>query len=316
MRILVTGGAGFIGSHLVDGFLSDGHEVLVLDDLSSGKEANLNEHAVFERIDLRDYERVERLLSSYRPEIVDHHAAQIDVRLSVTDPLLDAQINVLASAHLFASAVRHGARAVLFASSGGTIYGETPRPAVETDDKSPISPYGAAKLAAEGYLFALASSRGVPGIVLRYGNVYGPRQDPTGEAGVVSIFAKALLRGEQPTIFGDGSAVRDYIAVEDVSRANRLAIAHALSGTHAPRSIDEAAFNVGTGVSTSVSDIFGLLASAISPSAAPHYGAARPGELRESRLDATRARDVLHHEAATPLEEGIAKTASWIASRA
>ena len=314
MKILVTGGAGFIGSHLVDAFVSDGHDILVLDDLSTGKAERLNEAAQFEKVDLREFRKVERLISSFKPEIVDHHAAQIDVRKSVADPILDAEVNVLSSINLFAAAVRHGARSILFASSGGTIYGETPSPAAENHGKSPISPYGTAKLAAEGYLFALASSRGVPGVVLRYGNVYGPRQDPAGEAGVVAIFAEALLQGRTTTVFGDGLATRDYLAVEDVVRANRAAIEHALSGAHAPTSIDEAAFNIGTGISTSVNDLFALLAAAVSPSATARHAAPRPGELQESRLNPTKAHEILGFEAQIPLAKGMAATAAWIAS--
>jgi len=314
MRILITGGAGFIGSHIVDRYIAAGHDVLVLDNLSTGKLANVNESAKLERIDLCEFGRVEALLASYKPDVVNHHAAQIDVRKSVAEPVFDARVNVLASVNLLDAAAQHGVRGIIFASSGGTVYGETPQPATETSAKAPVSPYGAAKHGVEGYLFGFSATGRLPGIALRYGNVYGPRQDPAGEAGVISIFAGSLLRGGRPTIFGDGAAVRDYIMVADVVRANELAIEHLLARTNTPATADDVAFNIGTGVSTSVNDLYDLIASRCGTKQRAEYVSPRPGELQESRLNITKAGEVLRFDPQILLPEGIGETVAWIAA--
>lgn len=315
MRILVTGGAGFIGSHIVDRYVAAGHDVLVLDDLSTGKLANVDENARLERLDLCEFDRVDTLLGSYKPDLVNHHAAQIDVRKSVADPVFDARINVLASVSLLTAAARHGVRGIIFASSGGTVYGETPQPVPETAAKAPVSPYGAAKHSVEGYLFSFSATGRLPGIALRYGNVYGPRQDPGGEAGVISIFTGALLRGDRPTVFGTGTAVRDYIMVADVVRANELATEHLLTRDHPPTTADDAAFNIGTGVSTSVNELYDLIASCCGVDQRVEHVAPRTGELQESRLDIAKASDVLRFAPQVPLERGIDETVAWIAAR-
>jgi len=315
MRILVTGGAGFIGSHIVDGFVADGHDVLVLDDLSTGKREYVHEKAELAVIDLQDCSSVESLVASYRPMLVNHHAAQIDVRESVSNPVLDARINVLGSVNLLSAASRHGVRGVIFASSGGTVYGETPKPAKETHTKAPISPYAAAKHSVEGYLLSFSASR-LRAVSLRYGNVYGPRQDPRGEAGVISIFAGAMLQRDVPTIFGGGEAVRDYIMVPDVVTANRLAVDHVLASTGTPRTIDELAFNIGTGISTSVSDLYELIAEECGFHSSAIRGPGRAGELQQSRLDVSRARAELGFEAQVPLSEGVRETVAHIRSGA
>ena len=315
MRILVTGGAGFIGSHIVNRYVAAGHDVLVLDNLSTGKLANVDENAKLERLDLCELDRVGALLASYKPDVVNHHAAQIDVRKSVADPVFDARINVLSSVNLLAAAARYGARGVIFASSGGTVYGETPRPARETSAKAPVSPYGAAKHSVEGYLFSFSVTGRLPGIALRYGNVYGPRQDPAGEAGVVSIFAGSLLRDGRPTIFGSGAAVRDYIMVADAVRANELAIKHLLTHDHMPATVDDAAFNIGTGVSTSVNELYDLMASFCGAERSAEHVSPRAGELQESRLDIAKASDVLRFDTQVPLREGIGETVAWVAAQ-
>ncbi len=224
MKILVTGGAGFIGSNLVDGFLAAGHEVVVVDNLSSGKRQNLNAGARFYELDIGD-PGLGEVFARERFDLVNHHAAQIDVRHSVTDPQSDARTNILGLLNIMENCRRHGVRGVVFASSGGVVYGEPSRlPATETFPKGPLSPYGVSKLASEFYLCYYAQVMGIPYVTLRYGNVYGPRQDPHGEAGVVAIFGEKLLRGETPVIYGDGEQLRDYVFVGDVVRANLLAI--------------------------------------------------------------------------------------------
>jgi len=310
MRIVVSGGAGFVGSHVVDAYVACGHEVLVVDDLSTGQAENVNSAARLEKIDIRDSEALSRVFSAFKPQVVNHHAAQIDIRKSVADPGFDAQVNVLGSVNLMQEATRAHASAFIFASSGGAIYGETPRPAAEATAKAPISPYGAAKLAVEGYLFAYEKTFGLKSVVLRYGNVYGPRQDPAGEAGVVSIFTSALLSGRQVTIFGSGKQVRDYVFVEDVARANVLALEYAVNEA-SKKTPDEGAFNIGSGQATSVNTLYGQLVEILPCKIDAKYADARPGELLESKLDVTRAKDELGFSALVSLPEGLRRTVSW-----
>ena len=312
MRILVTGGAGFIGSHVTEAYVRDGHEVLVLDDLSTGREENVPSGARLEVVDLREQERIRALLESFRPRLINHHAAQIDIRRSVADPVADAGINVLATVHLLQSAVEVGVEGILFASSGGAIYGETPHPVGEETAKAPISPYGAAKAAVEGYLFSYATTFGLKGFSLRYGNVYGPRQDPTGEAGVVAIFSRAMLAGGRPTIFGSGEQVRDYVFVSDVARANLLATGRLLSEPVVPQTPDAIAYNVGTGHSMSVKALFSEIKTITGFAGTAVYADSRVGELAESRLDVTKASRQLGFVAGVPFGEGLARTVEWI----
>ncbi len=314
MRIVVTGGAGFIGSHIVDEYISAGHEVLVIDDLSTGKAENLNPKALFTKLDIRDASALERMFSQFHPQIVNHHAAQIDIRRSVADPAFDAAVNIVGSINLLDQAVKHKVDGFIFASSGGAIYGETPVPAMETAVKAPISPYGAAKAAVENYMFVYQKTFGLPTVALRYGNVYGPRQDPKGEAGVVSIFAGAILAGKTPTIFGSGDQVRDYVFVGDVARANLLAIDYLYHHTGEPNTPDDCAFNIGSGVSTSVNELYRMLAEAIGFEKEAVHGAPRPGELMESRLDISRAHEILGFTPQTSLGEGLRKVIDWLKS--
>jgi UDP-glucose 4-epimerase len=312
MKIVVTGGAGFIGSHIVDALLDKGHQVLIIDDLSTGKEENINPGARFEACDIRDESSINKILDDFRPDFIDHHAAQIDIRKSVDDPAFDAQVNVVGSITLLEAAAGHDVKGFIFASTGGAIYGETPVAAREESPKAPISPYGAAKAAVEQYLYVFGKTYGLPTVALRYGNVYGPRQDPKGEAGVVSIFAEKLLAGGKPTIFGTGEQVRDYVYVGDVARANLLAMDY-LAKNQTPCTIpDDGAFNIGTGVSTSVNDLHRLLTRASGGPGDAIKGDARPGELAESRLDVTKARQILGFEAWTSLEEGIKSVIDWM----
>ena len=302
MRILVTGGAGFIGSNVVDGFVADGHEVAVLDDLSTGRREFVHPKARFVHADLTDAAAVEACVSELRPEVVDHHAAQIDVRGSVREPQHDARINILGSIALLEACRRHGVRKVIYASTGGAIYGEGRfLPATEDHPVHPEAPYGASKYTVEHYLYIWRLLHGLDFTVLRYPNVYGPRQNPHGEAGVNAIFIGLMLEGERPRIFGDGEQVRDYLYVSDVVEANRLALDRG-SG---------AVVNLGTGVGTSVNQIFRTLRALLGFEGEAIYDAARPGEVQRIYLDASRAREVLGWEPRVPFVEGLERTVAW-----
>lgn len=306
MKILVTGGAGFIGSHVADALVAAGHEVIVADDLSSGSAGNLNPRARFHRIDIGDPE-VGRLFAQERPEVLCHHAAQIDVRRSVAAPDLDARINILGLLNLLEHGRRHGLRKVVFASTGGAIYGEQETfPAAETHRTAPLSPYGVAKLAGEHYLYFYWQTYSIQYVALRYANVYGPRQNPHGEAGVVAIFAEKLLRGEVPTINGDGKQTRDYIFVSDVVRGNLAALATDFCG----------AVNLGTGIETDVNTVFRQLKTLGGFDAPEQHGPPRPGEQRRSVIDNALARRVLGWQPTVSLAEGLKETLAYFRQRA
>jgi UDP-glucose 4-epimerase len=308
MRILITGGAGFIGSTLADACLAQGHDVAIVDDISSGSEDNVPAGARFYRVDIRT-PKLDEVLACERPELVSHHAAQVSVKRSVDDPAHDAEINVLGTLNVLEAARRHGVRRVVFASTGGAIYGEPDGPSADEDHpRRPESPYAIAKLAAEHYLDAYRRA-GLETIVLRYANVYGPRQDPHGEAGVVAIFIERILAGLTPTIFGDGEQVRDFVYVDDVVRANLLAYEAALPATGG------AVFNVGTGRATSVNALWAALAALTRPAVSPSHQPARTGDLLRSVLDITRARTVLGWKPQVEIAEGLAHTWTWFAAR-
>jgi UDP-glucose 4-epimerase len=307
MRALVTGGAGFIGSNLVDALLARGHEVDVLDDLSSGREANLTaalaQGARLHTGDIRDGAAVGELVASLRPEAVFHLAAQIDVRLSVTDPAYDARTNVEGTANLLEVARVNEVRRFVFASTGGAIYGDTDIvPTPETTPSRPMAPYGASKFCAEQYLGLYERLYGMSTVALRFGNVYGPRQDPHGEAGVIAIFCGRLRTGEPLRVFGSGEQTRDYIYVGDLVQA----IATAGEGS------DTGAINLGTQEETSVLRVAEILKAHAGSDAEIDLQPARLGELDRSVLDASRARELLGWSAATPIEEGLRLT--WEAS--
>jgi UDP-glucose 4-epimerase len=307
MRTLVTGGAGFIGSTLVDRLLASGHEVDVVDSLWTGNLANLDsarttaaDHFAFHHLDIRDPAVVE-LITERRPELVFHLAAQADVRVSVERPVHDLTVNGVGTVCLLVQALRHGTRVVL-ASTGGAIYGECPEPAPETAPRQPLSPYGASKLAAEEYLAVYNRLHGTGHVALRYGNVYGPRQDPHGEAGVVAIFLGRLAAGESPHVFGDGTQERDYVFVADVVEATLAAAGH------------EGVFNVGTGAATSV---LGLLEACLDVSGVevePVFDPPRLGELQRSVLDTGLAERELGFRARTALADGIGATWEFVTS--
>lgn len=311
-RVLVTGGAGFIGSHIADAFLAAGDEVWIVDDLSSGKPENVPAAATFRQLDIAG-EGLEAVFEEAGGfDLVSHHAAQIDVRRSVNDPAFDARVNGIGLLRLLECCRLHGTRRVLYVSSGGVVYGEPDRiPTPEDYPKLPLSPYGVTKLAGEFYLNYYRVVHGMEYVALRYSNVYGPRQDPHGEAGVVAIFSTRLLRGEPLTIFGDGLQTRDYVFVGDVVAANLLAAELELDD--AP-GLDARAFNVGTGVATSVNTLADTLEAVAGGGGGRTHAPARPGELQNSTLDVSRLRARGWSPSHT-LAEGLAETYRWIAAR-
>jgi UDP-glucose 4-epimerase len=303
--VCVTGGAGFIGSHVAEAFLAAGRRVLIVDNLSGGRRENVPAGAELHVLDVRSREAAQ-LVSDSGVEILVHHAAQMDVRRSVEDPVFDADVNVLGSLNLAEAARRGGVRQILFASTGGAIYGEQDYfPADESHPARPLSPYGVAKLAFERYLYFYFVTYGLNATCLRYANVYGERQNPHGEAGVVAIFLNRLLAGEAPTINGDGKQTRDYVHVSDVVRANLAAAG--LPGFHV--------YNVGTGVETSVTDLYQELARAVGSDLQAKHGPAKPGEQQRSSVDASLVRRELGLPEPLPLREGLARTAAWFRER-
>jgi UDP-glucose 4-epimerase len=306
MRILVTGGAGFIGSHIAEAYLGAGHDVFIVDDLSSGKTENVPEGARLEVADIRSAEAA-AFVREVRPDVVNHHAAQMNVRRSVDDPAFDADVNLRGLLNIVEAARHAGTTRVIFASSGGTVYGDPDHvPPAEDEPIAPLCPYGASKASGEIYLGYYARVHGLHAVVLRYGNVYGPRQDPHGEAGVVSIFAQRLLAGEVCSIYGDGLQTRDYVFVEDVARANLAALETGSTG----------AFNVSTGTETDVACLFSLIRDQVGSGPDAVHVDAKLGEVRRSVLDCGRARRELGWEPAVSLSGGLGATVEWFRARA
>lgn len=299
MKILVTGGAGFIGSHVVDAYVAAGHQVVVVDDLSTGRRSNLNPEAKFYQVDIRSSE-LEAVFEKELPEIVNHHAAQMDVRRSVAEPLFDADVNVLGSIHLLELARRFEVRRFIYISTGGAVYGEPVYlPCDEEHPVNPICPYGASKHTVEHYLYMYREMYGLEYVVLRYPNVYGPRQDPHGEAGVVAIFTGQMLNGEQVVINGDGLQERDFVYVEDCARANLLALETENANT---------IYNLGFGRGTTVNEIFSILKPITGYRLDAVHGPAKLGETRRIYLDASKAWRLLGWQATIDLETGLQKT--------
>ncbi len=304
MRVLVTGGGGFIGSHVVDTYVAAGYDVAVVDNLMTGRRTNVNLRARFYEIDIRA-PGLQSVFERERPEVVNHHAAQAVVPTSVRNPQLDAEINVTGSLNLFLLCMQFGVRRIIFASTGGAIYGEPEfLPIDETHRERPAAPYGISKHAGEAYL-QFFGSNGIEWAILRYANVYGPRQDPEGEAGVVAIFAQAMLDGRTPVIYGDGTQTRDFVYVEDVAHANVLATEARTSNLA----------NIGTGIETSVNDLYRRLGELAGSRSAARYTTPRPGDVHRSALSIARARQWLGWAPRTDLAEGLRRTVEWFRSR-
>lgn len=303
--LVITGGAGFIGSHLADAFTAAGHRVLILDDLSSGRLENVPQGAELHRLDIRS-EQAAEFVAQAGADVLIHQAAQIDVRRSVDDPAFDAEVNVVGSLRLFEAARRGGVQQILFASTGGAIYGEQDHyPADEDHPTRPLSPYGAAKLAVERYLYFYHQTYGLDVACMRYANVYGERQNPHGEAGVVAIFLDRLLSGQQPRINGDGLQTRDYVHVSDVVKANRAVLGRPGFLT----------YNVGTGRETTVVELFSELASALGHPTEAQHGPAKSGEQRRSVIAPNRLHQELGVDPPLSLREGFQRTAEWFQRR-
>jgi len=302
MKVLITGGAGFIGSNIADALVENGHDVIIVDNLSSGKKKNIPEKAKFYKIDITDGNLVDTIIKKEKPDVIDHHAAQIDVRKSVEDPAYDARVNVIGALNLLESARKHKVKKIIFASSGGTIYGEVGKVApTELSPGNPLSPYGITKFTVEHYLNFYHIIHGLDFTVLRYANVYGPRQDPHGEAGVVAIFSGRMLANDDVTIFGDGKQTRDYVFVSDVVAANVAAL------TKGGNQI----INIGTGCATSVNTLCETMASIAQYKHKPTYKPARAGELNRSLLDASKAKKILNWEPKVTLKEGLQFTIGY-----
>ncbi len=299
----MTGGAGFIGSHVVDSYLAEGLDVIVVDDLSRGRRENVAAGAKFCQADICDRSALEEIFEREKPDLANHHAAQMDVRHAVKDPIFDAECNILGSIHLLDLAIKHKIRRFVYASTGGAIYGE-PKvlPANEDTPVLPLAPYGVSKHTVEHYLFTYNVLYGLPYVVLRYGNVYGPRQSSKGEAGVVAIFCEQMLRHVTPTIFGNGRKTRDYVEISDVAQANVKAL----------KLGDGEIFNIATGVRTTDYEIFTFVREALGIATfEPVYAAKRPGEVDHISLDVSKARAKLDWQPRVEIRQGIKRTADW-----
>lgn len=305
MKILVTGGAGFIASHVADAYIDAGHEVTIIDDLSSGRMENVNPQAKFVRMNIQD-DGVAGLFATGNFDLVNHHAAQMDVRKSVADPKFDARINVLGTLNLLENCIRHHVGKFIFSSTGGAVYGEQNTfPADEEHPTWPICPYGITKLCCEKYLFYYKEIHGLEHVIFRYANVYGPRQNPHGEAGVVAIFTEKLLRGEQPVINGDGKQTRDYVFVGDLVRANLKALDYPESDV----------FNLGTGIETDVNEIFSHINALTGANKEERHGPAKAGEQMRSCLDIRKAAAKLGWQPEVSLKQGLQQTVEYFVDK-
>ena len=299
MKILVTGGAGFIGSHIVDRYITLNHEVVIIDDFSTGRKDFINPKAIFYQVNIRNRDQIAQILQKEKPEILNHHAAQMDVRKSVAEPQFDAEVNIIGLLNLLEEGKNNGLKKVIFASSGGAVYGDTEViPTPESHPTHPASPYGVSKICCEYYLGFYKQTYGIEYIALRYGNVYGPRQNPHGEAGVVAIFTQKMLKGEQPIINGDGEQARDFVYVGDIVDANVAALQYSKS----------ISVNIGTGRSTTVNTLFDRVGVLSKTTFSKNHGPAKPGEQKISVLDSDLATQVLGWKPSVSLDEGLQKT--------
>jgi len=300
-KFLVTGGAGFIGSHLVDRLINDGHHVAVVDDLSTGSPDNLNPNAAFYEIDIRSND-LDAVFDKEKPDHVNHHAAQMDVRRSVREPMFDADVNVLGSINLIENCLRHDVKKIVYISTGGAVYGEPDYfPVDELHPIRPLCQYGISKHTVEHYLYFYGHTYGMRYTVLRYPNVYGPRQNPFGEACVNAIFIGKMFRGETPIIFGDGEQLRDYVYVSDIVDANIASLERG----------DGQVYNIGSGIGTSVNQIYEKLQQIMKVSAPPIYSEARTGEIQRTYLESSKAKRELGWSAQIGFDEGLRKTVDW-----
>jgi len=301
MNILVTGGAGFIGSNVADAFINEGHTVIILDDFSSGKQENVHPKAKVYKMDIQDA-RVEQIFRDEKIEVMCHHAAQMDVRKSVADPKFDASVNVQGFLNLMECGRKYGLKKVIFSSTGGAIYGEQDYfPADEQHPMRPLSPYGITKLVTEKYLFFYKEIYGIDHVILRYANIYGPRQNPHGEAGVVAIFSQRMLKGEQPVINGEGKQTRDYVFVGDVVQANLLGLKYTGSNI----------FNIGTGIETDVNQLFHHIKKLTGSTCEENHIPAKAGEQMRSVITSKKITDMLGWKPTVTLEEGLKRTVEF-----
>lgn len=304
MKILITGGAGFIGSNVADAYVAAGHNVAVLDNLSAGVRVNVPKTATFYEVDIEDESAVRRVINEFSPDVINHHAAQVDVRVAVEDPKMDARRNILGSLNIIEAAVENKVAKIIYANSGGAGYGNPDPdqlPCTESTPIRPISPYGVSKMTVEQYLFARSVTHGLHYVALRYGNVYGPRQT-FGEAGVCAIFTHMMLNGKQPTIFGDGTQERDYCFVGDVVAANLAALKEEAHG----------AYNVGSGKGVSTNEVFAAVKAATGYGGDPLHAPERPGEIQRITLDSTRLQTELGWKPTTSFNDGISQTVAWM----
>ena len=305
MKILVTGGAGFIASHVTDAFIKDGHEVVVVDNLSSGKMEFVNPAAKFIQADITDRAMIQKIILDEKPEVLDLHAAHIQVGHSVEDPQFDATNNIIGMLNIMEAAKVAGVKRVLFASTGGAMYGDKPTPFVETMKEQPLSPYGISKRSGELYLYYYFSQYQIPYCVLRYANVYGERQNPHGESGVVAIFMEMINEGKSPKINGDGTHTRDYVHVSDVVRANQLALVSNFVGE----------LNIGTTQEISTNDVVRMVVQEMGAQISEEHGPERPGEQVRSVLSYAKAKEILGWEPTVSFSDGVKRVAAWYKSR-
>lgn len=305
LKILVTGGAGFIASHVVDAYIAAGHQVTVIDNLSSGKRENVHPQAKFIKVDITDKNRVQEVILAEKPDVINHHAAHILVGHSVVDPQFDAQTNIIGLLNIMEAARQVPVKKIIFAATGGAMYGNTTTPFSEALRELPESPYGVSKRAGELYLNYYYKQYQIPYISLRYSNVYGPRQNPHGESGVIAIFSELLAQGKQPVINGDGSNTRDYVYATDVAKANLLALSSDFVGE----------LNIGTKTEISTNEVYDKVATELGVTAQKQYGPARAGDVQASSLDYSKAKQVLGWEPQVGFDEGVKQVAAWYKTR-